>query len=119
MNSHSSARGSGGGRDRAEAHEPSEVLTQVLRHFVPVARSYGFTVESLSAQDIILMRRYLPAWAVALGGLLLPLGVLVWLFYRRTQELVVHVSRTTDGCSILFVGDSPRGLEKWIRSIQA
>jgi hypothetical protein len=90
-----------------------------IREFVPVFGRDGFQMTAQSAEGLTFSRRYLSGWAFLGGLLIFPVGILVWLFVKRTE--IVTVSLTAHGpdrTRVLISGRAPAAMLLFINEMK-
>lgn len=71
--------------------DSARARTWVLSELGPVLAKAGYTATASSAESVTFTRRYLPGWAIVVGILTLPIGILILALVRKTNILVVDL----------------------------
>jgi hypothetical protein len=88
---------------------PGVFLTDFVTGASEDLTSLGYRTTNQSAGGVTLTHRFLPAWAMALGILTVPLGLLILLFFRRTAVVNITLARSGRGTAVIMSGEaSPR-----------
>jgi hypothetical protein len=78
------------GQDHTQAH------TWIRHELAPVLAAANFDIAGASESTTTFERRYLPGWALVLGILTLPIGLLLLVFARNTDVVAISLNRERD-----------------------
>lgn len=91
------------GSDRSAAQ------SWVLSELGPVLAKAGFNAVGTATDSTTFSRRYLPSWALVIGILTLPFGLLILALARSTDVVVVALDQAPEGFVLATAtGKAPR-----------
>ncbi|HEY0391017.1 MAG TPA: hypothetical protein VGC63_04845 [Solirubrobacterales bacterium] len=71
--------------------DPVQARSWVLSDLGPVLAKAGYRTTATSSESVTFTRRHLPGWAIVVGILTLPFGILILALVRSTDALVVDL----------------------------
>lgn len=68
---------------------PDKRVIEAFAGITVAASGMGYKVEKPDASTMVVVRRYCPTWAIIVGILLFPLGLLLIFFYKVDDRLTI------------------------------
>jgi hypothetical protein len=92
--------------------------TWLLEDLAPAMTKAGFRVSATTPTSVTWARRFLPGWALVLGIITLPFGLLILAFARSTQTLIFDLQGNGADVVATAAGEGPEGVAELLDRLQ-